>query len=121
MESRQNQNIEDRQNSIKDLFEEAEEYGKTSIELLKMKAVDFSSDLLSLWVSHLIVVITILICVVMLSIGAALWAGNQLGKSCYGFFVVAVFYAFVALILYFFLGKHLKKYVGNFIIKQLLK
>lgn len=121
MESDKYQNTKDRLSSIEDLFEDAEEYGKTSIELLKLKTLDISSEILSLCVSRLIVVLILLMCLFMLSMGVAFWVGNLLGKSSYGFFIVAAFYVFIWLIFYFFLGKHIKKYVSNSIIKQVLK
>ena len=121
MESDKYQNTEDRPSSIEDLFKDAEEYGKTSLELLKLKTLDISSEILSLCVSRLIVVFILLMCLFMLSIGVAFWAGDLLGKYSYGFFIVAVFYAFIWLIFYFFLGKHIEKYVNDSIIKQVLK
>lgn len=110
--------MENRPSSIKDLFEEAEEYSRTSLELLKLKALDISSEFLSSCASQLVVVLILFLFILMLSIGAAFWAGELLGKTSYGFFIVSAFYVIVLLLLYLFLGKRIKRYVGNLIIRQ---
>jgi len=121
MEPDQQQDMENRPSSIKDLFEEAEEYGRTSLELLKLKALDISSDFLSSCVSQLIVVFILFLFLLMLSVGAAFWAGDLLGKTSYGFFIVSAFYVIILLLLYLFLGKQIKRYISNLIIRQAIK
>ena len=41
------QNMEDKANLLESLLERGEEYGKTSLELLKLKVLDKSSGVLS--------------------------------------------------------------------------
>ena len=55
------------------------------------------------------------------NLGVAFWLGEMLGKIFYGFFIVAAFYLLMMTVVYFFMYKWLKKVIGNFIIKQLLK
>lgn len=121
MEPDQNQDMEEKTSSIKDLFEEAEEYGRTSLELFKLKILDLSSDFLSSCASRFIFVFILFLFLLMLSIGAAFWAGDLLGKNSYGFFIVAGVYALVLIILYLFLGERIKSYVSDSIIKQVNK
>jgi len=113
--------MENRPSSINDIIEEAEEYGRTSLELLKLKALDISSDFLSSCASQLIGVFILFLFMLMLSIGAAFWAGDLLGKQSYGFFIVSAFYVVVLLLLYLFLGKQIRRYVSNLIIRQAIK
>jgi hypothetical protein len=56
-----------------------------------------------------------------LSIGAALWIGDLLGKAWYGFLILAGFYGIIGLIMTLTGNKGLKKIVSNMIIKQVLK
>jgi hypothetical protein len=121
MESEHNQNIKEKSGLLKGLLDNAEEYTRTSIELLKLKTLDVTSDFTSLLVSRLIVLIFLLIFVFMLTVGVALWLGDLLGKASYGFFIVAAFYGLIGVILYFPLGGYVKRRISDFIIKQILK
>ena len=55
------------------------------------------------------------------NIGMALWLGDLLGEVYYGFFIVAVFYLVVGVILYFFLRKWIKGPVSKLIITEALR
>jgi len=50
-----------------------------------------------------------------------LWLGELLGKSYYGFFIVAGFYALLALIFSIFRKQLIKNPVNNSIIEQVLE
>lgn len=105
---------------IEPLFERVETYGKTSYELIKLKAVDKTSEVVSTIVSRGAVVLMLSMFIVIVNIGIALFLGDILGKSYYGFFCVAGFYAIIGGVLYFFLHNRIKKYVSNSIITQML-
>jgi len=115
------QNKRERQGFLKDLFDRAEEYGRTSVELLKLKTLDVTSDFISLLVSRLIVAVFLLLFFFMLTIGAALWLGDLLGRAGYGFFIVAGLYGIIGFILYYPLGGYIKRRIGDFIVKHALK
>lgn len=106
---------------INSLIEKGEQYGKTTLELLKLKTLDKSADVASNLVSWLIVVIFAVLFFLILNIGIALWIGELLGKSYYGFFVVAGFYALLALIFGIFRKQLIKNPVNNSIIDQVLE
>ena len=105
---------------IEPLLIKAEAYGKTSYELVKLKTVDKTSDILSSAASRGIVVLVLSIFIVMINIAIALWLGDILGKSYYGFFCVAGFYAVCGLILYFYMHTWIKERISNSIISQML-
>jgi phosphoglycerol transferase MdoB-like AlkP superfamily enzyme len=109
--------MEDKATPIESLFERAEAYGKTSLNLLKLKAIDKSSELISTIMSWLIVVIVAALFFIILNIGIALWLGELLGKTYYGFFIVAGIYAVLGV--FFILWA--KKYINNSIITKMLK
>ena len=106
---------------IESLIAKGEQYGKTTLELLKLKTLDKSADVVSNLVSWLIVVIFAVLFFLILNIGVALWIGELLGKSFYGFFVVSGFYALLALIFAVFRKQLIKNPVNESIINQVLE
>lgn len=102
------------------LLEKAQAYGKTSIELYKLKAVEKTAGLTSNIVANGTVFLAFFLCIAMAGIGLALWLGELFGKLYYGFLSVAGFYAVVGCILYFFLRDWIKTHTGNSIVKQML-
>jgi membrane-bound ClpP family serine protease len=107
--------------SIESLFERVEAYGKTTIELTKLKALETTTVVATSMVSRLIVFMMIAFFVLVLSIGVALFLGDLLEKSYYGFFIVAAFYLILGLILHYNLSKWINKPIGNFFISQFLQ
>jgi len=112
--------METQAHSFESLFERAGEYFETRMELVKLKSVDKSSDVISSAVSGLTVAVIVLLSIIILSIGLALWIGEQTGKSYYGFFIVGGCYAFIALIGYAFRTRILKTPVANLFINKVL-
>lgn len=113
--------MEDNTKLLESLLEKATDYGKTSFELVKLKTLDKSTDIVSSLVPHSVVFVLIVTFILFLNLGLALWLGDILGKIFYGFFVVAGFYILVGIVIHFFMHKWLKKLVGNYFIKQMLK
>jgi hypothetical protein len=105
---------------IETLIEKGEEYGKTTLELMKLKTIDKSSDMVSTLVSWLIVILFAVMFFTLLNIAIALWLGGIMGHSWYGFFTVAAFYALLTLVFWIFRKQLVKKPVNNSIVKQLL-
>ena len=108
-------------NSIELLLERVEAYGKTTIELSKLKALEVTTGVATSVASRLIVFLMIAFFVLVLSIGVALFLGDLLEKSYYGFFIVAAFYLILGLILHYNLSKWMNKPIGNFFISQFLQ
>jgi hypothetical protein len=106
---------------LEPFFEEAEDYGKTSFELLKLKALDKTSSLASAVAVNVSVILIILMFILFSTIGLALLLGDILGKLWYGFFAIAGFYAITGLVLNFIMNKWTRRVIGNLIIKNVLK
>ena len=106
---------------IATLLERAEDYGNSTIELLKLNAIDKSADVVSSLVSRLAIIMTVALSLLIINIGVALWVGKLLGNSFYGFFVIGGFYALVSILLHIFRHQWIKYPVSNSIIKQILK
>lgn len=102
------------------LVESTEAYSKTTFELAKLKALEMSAIVSASLVSRLSVVVSVSLFALVFNIGIALWLGDMLGKSYYGFFIVAAFYLVAAAVLHFFLSAWIKRTVGDLIIKEAL-
>ena len=113
--------MEDQESLIESLIEKGEQYGKTTIELIKLKTLDKSADVASTLISWTVVIVFAVLFFLILNMGIALWLGEVLGKSYYGFFVVAGFYALLALIFAIFRERFVKIPVNNSIVTQVLE
>jgi hypothetical protein len=113
--------MEEKTKLLDKLLERAVDYGVTSYELTKLKAVDKISDIVSALIPGSVFCILIITVLLFLNLGLALWLGELLGKIYFGFFAVAAFYCILGFAVKFLLNKWIKKIIGNQIVKTLLK
>lgn len=106
--------------SLESLVERVEQYGKSSIELYRLKAIHTSAEVVSTLAAKLAIITFFTLFFLILNIGVALWIGDLLGKSYYGFFIIAGFYAIVGSVFYAFRNRWVKVPVKNSIIIQAL-
>jgi hypothetical protein len=106
---------------LETLLDRTADYGKSCFELVKLKVLDKTSDEISSFASHSIVVVIIATFALFLNLGVAFWIGELLGKLYLGFFVVAGFYAFIVLIMHFFLRKWFKRIMNDYFIQLYTK
>ncbi|WP_316635576.1 hypothetical protein [uncultured Flavobacterium sp.] len=104
-----------------DLYEKVENYTKTSLELIKLKTVSTSADILSTLTSKIAVGAVVAFFTLFLNIGISLWIGKLLGAYYYGFFIMALFYLIVAIVMHKTQHKLIKTPIGNMIISSILK
>jgi len=112
--------MENQPNTFGSVLENAGDYLETRLDLLKLQAVNKSSDVTSSVVSRMIILLMVSFAIFILNMGLALWVGELLGKVYLGFFVIAAFYMLVGLILHFFRNSLLKEPVSTMIIKKML-
>ena len=112
--------MENHPNAIGSLFETAGDYLETRVDLLKLKAVDKSSDIVSSIVSRLVIVVIFTFGFFILNIGLSIWIGTATGEVWYGFIIVAGFYILLGVLLIIFKGKWLKDPVNNILVKKML-
>ncbi|CAA9198864.1 hypothetical protein FLA105534_02322 [Flavobacterium bizetiae] len=103
------------------LYEKAENYTKTSLELIKLKTVSAVADVLSTLTSRIAVGAVVAFFTLFLNVGISLWLGKVLGEYYYGFFIVALFYLIVAIFMHTLQHKIIKTPIGNMIISSILK
>lgn len=108
-------------NLLEALLQRTEEYAKTGIELYKLKAVDKSADIASSMAFQLAISVALLLVFLIINIGLALWLGEALGKSYYGFFIIGGVYTVLSILIYIFRDQWIKTPISNSIITQALK
>ncbi|MGE5315499.1 MAG: hypothetical protein ACM3Q4_12455 [Acidobacteriota bacterium] len=113
--------METQEHTFEALFEQAVEYGQTTIELAALKAVDKVSDVVSTTVSMTAVAVTFILAFFILNIGLALLLGDVLGKSYYGFFALGGFYLLIGILFYALRHTFIKSMVSNAIISGAFK
>lgn len=113
--------MEENANTIEQLLERVVEYGKTSLDLLRMKALNKISNAVSSFISKGLVLLTITTFLFFLNLGLALWLGELFNKVFFGFFAVAGFYGILGIVFRVFFYEITKKKIKNYIIKISLK
>lgn len=113
--------MDDNATTFKMLFEKAEDYIKTSAELLKLQAIDKSADVMSSLVASLAIGLVVVLSLFLASFGLALAIGEELGNVYYGFFIVAGGYLIVALLLHIFKINCIKIPISNYFIKKIMQ
>jgi hypothetical protein len=108
-------------NSIESLIEKTELYSRTSYELAKLKGLETTTDVVTTMISRISVIALVSLFVLVFNLGIALLLGDLLGKTYYGFFIIAAFYLVAAIIAHFFLSHWIKKPFSNLIITQALQ
>jgi hypothetical protein len=113
--------MEDNTKLIESLLEKVTDYGKTTLELAKLKALDKTSDVVSSMLPRVFICVLTATFILFISVGLAVWLGEILGRIFFGFFLVGAFYGMAGIIIHFFMRDWLKKVVRNNFIKQVLK
>jgi hypothetical protein len=111
--------MENTTNSIESLVEKIKNYVETSLNLLKLKAIDKSATIISLIIDYLIAFLMFGIFIILLNLGLALLIGELLGKAYYGFFIMAILNAVIGFIL-LKNNKWIKNPITNTMVKKLL-
>jgi hypothetical protein len=106
---------------IESLFSKAEDYSRTTLELFKLNAIDKSADVVSSLAVRLAIFMVVALFTLVINIGVALWIGELMGKSYYGFFAVAGFYGLLSILIYVFRHQWIKAPLSETIITQMLK
>lgn len=107
--------------NIEELINRGRDYFETRMELLKLKAVDKTADVVSSITSRIIVAVVFTFFFLFLNIGLGIWIGNLLGATSLGFFLLAAIYLITGLILNASKDKWIKEPVTTLLIKKLFK
>ena len=106
---------------VKRLYDQIEDYARSSIELYKLRAVrSFATSFASVSTGVILGLIFSFV-LVFASIGLALYLGKVLGEWHYGFFAVAGIYLLIAVVIYVYRVKCFKERITEYIVKQIFK
>ena len=106
---------------LESLFNRTTDYLETNINLVKLKAVKKTSDVVSNVMSKVVLGLIFTFFLLMANIGIALWLGELLNKNYYGFFALAGIYFIIGLIAFAGRNIWLRKPIANSIIKTVNK
>lgn len=112
--------MEEARQQIEELLEKAVDYGKTTIELTKLKAIDKVADIGGSIFSKIALAAALFFFFLFASLGLAFWFGDILGKTYLGFFAVAAIYLVLGILIHLLLNKWIKKLICNYIIRRAL-
>ena len=112
--------MENQESPVESLIDSLKNYVETRFDLLRLKAIDKSSSVLSMVISLFIVILFGFLAFILLNVGIALLLGDLLGKSYYGFFIVGAFYIITGLVIFKFHDKWIKTPIANSMIKKLM-
>ncbi|HMU09646.1 MAG TPA: hypothetical protein PKC54_06545 [Ferruginibacter sp.] len=110
--------METRTNLLEPLLEKAEAYSKTSFEVMKLKAVDKTADILSTLASRGLLTVIVCFFAFTLNIAVGLWLGELLGRAYYGFLIITCCYALAGVVL-LLIHPFIKGRVNNAVIRRL--
>ncbi len=113
--------MEEEKSTTKKIYEQVEQYAKTSIELYKLKATQTVANSFAAVATGFVLWVLLSMFLLFVSIAAGFYFGEVLGGWHYGFFLVAGFYALIAVIIYIYRVKCLKENIADFIVKQIFK
>ncbi|MFB9057407.1 hypothetical protein ACFFU9_11715 [Mariniflexile ostreae] len=103
------------------VYKKAKDYTETSIELLKLNAIDTTADIVSSIVSRMIMLFMVSIFILFVSVTASLYIGEHMGHYYLGFLIVSGFYLILAFLVYFFKDILVKTPITNLVIDKMTK
>jgi hypothetical protein len=112
--------MEDQITTIQVLLSKSETFARTGVELIKLKAISKSADVVSAMAVKVILGSVLLLGFLFMSAGLALWIGYLTGESWIGFLSVGGFYLLCGLVLFLFRARWIKGVVRDrFIVSAL--
>lgn len=106
--------------AVEELFYKLKDYGETTVDLYKLKAINKVSGFTSTLIVSVILIILLFLIMICVSVGFALLIGLWLGHAFWGFFIMGVLYLIIGLILFSNRNKILKDPISNKFIKELI-
>ncbi len=106
---------------IETLIDRAGDYFDTRFDLIRLKAINTTSDIVSSATSKTVAAVFAILFLIAINIGLGLLLGEWLGKAYYGFFIMAVINLIAGLIFMKAGGKWIKAMTAEMFIKKIFK
>lgn len=103
------------------IFDQAEQYIKTSMELYTLRVTGKVAKIVSTLVTQLVIGVLAMIVLFMLSMFLAFWIGDLMGRAYLGFLIIGGVIGLVTWILFLKRDKLIRMPVMNDIISEILK
>jgi len=112
------ENHENKEKGIEDLYEDARSYLDTRVEYTRLYLVEKISKIFADIVTNAVVAICFMLAFLFGTFTLALFLSDLLGSYTRGFGCVALIYVFLALIVYYTKEKYIEKAIINFTIRN---
>ncbi|WP_214227317.1 phage holin family protein [Pedobacter sp. B4-66] len=112
------ENHENKEKGIEDLYEDAKSYLDTRVEYTRLYLVEKISKIFADLVTNAVVAICFMLAFLFGTFTLALFLSDLLGSYTRGFGCVALIYVFLALIVYYTKEKYIEKAIINFTIRN---
>jgi len=106
--------------AVEELFYKLKDYGETTVDLYKLKAINKVSGFTSNLIVLIVLIVLLFLILICISAGFALLIGVWLGQAFWGFFIMGVLYLIAGLILFANRRKILKEPISNKLLKELI-
>lgn len=106
--------------AVEELFYKLKDYVETTVDLLKLKAINKVSGFTSSVIVTIILTVLLFLIMICISVGFALLIGLWLGQAFWGFFIMGLLYFIIGLFLFTRRKKILKDPISNKFIKELI-
>jgi hypothetical protein len=115
------QNGQDEPSQISRLYDQTEQFVKTSVELYKLRAVKTGAGVFSSVATGVVLGVVFLMAIMFASGGLAFYLGKLLGAWHHGFFAVCGLYLIVGIIVYIFRNKFIRRGLSDYFVKEILE
>ena len=107
--------------NTKQILDEVEQVVLIRLEILKLKLIGKSSEMMAVFMSNLIVLLSLVLFLVFLSVALALAIGDWLGNPYYGFLCIAVLFGMLWVVLHWFKRNWLKRKITDATLSQIFE
>lgn len=118
MEKEEKVHIDTPADHFEQLFARGKDYVETRIDLMKLQAIEKSSDVASSMISRLVVGVIFFLFFIVFNIGLGLLIGDWVDEAWLGFFILAAVYLVAGLVLHASRDKWIKEPVTTKIIRK---
>ena len=105
---------------VEELFYKLKDYGETTLDLYKLKAISKVSGVISATITSVLLLVLFFLILICLSVGLSLLIGSWLNHVYWGFFIMTGAYVIIGLILLVGRKKILKAPIADKRIKELI-
>ena len=103
------------------LFDRVKEFGIAYAELLKLKAIDLASEILSTILPDIFFSALIVIVLLFINLALAFWLGEVTGRLYMGFLLVGVVYLVIGLVSRLLMRGWFRKKIGNYFVRNIFR